>query len=343
MTNESPKKSSNHDWKAIVAEHTKPSVARASWQIVNTVGSYIGLWILMYFAVSISWWLTVPLIAVTGAMLVRMFIIFHDCGHGSFFKSRRVNDIWGCITGTLTFTCYHHWRWEHSIHHASSGHLDKRGIGDIWTLTVQEYLEASRFKRIAYRLVRNPIVLFVIAPLYLFLVYERIPNLKAKRREVIAVLVVNVVLAGMVAGLIAIFGLWPYVIIQLGVLAIAGCGGIWLFYVQHQYEETYWERDDWDYATAALEGSSFYKLPRILQWFSGNIGFHHIHHLSPRVPNYNLERCHRSHPMFHEVKPLTLFGSLKSMSYRLWDEKARRLISFGQLKRQLRANGAQAA
>jgi acyl-lipid omega-6 desaturase (Delta-12 desaturase) len=321
-------------WKEVVLECQQPSNWRAVWQLANTLGPYGLLWYLMYRSLAISYWITVPLAILAGAFLVRVFIIFHDCGHGSFFKSKRANNWVGFLTGMLTFTPFYHWRWEHAIHHATAGHLDKRGTGDVWTMTVQEYLEASRWKRLAYRLARNPFVLFVIAPVYLFLVRQRFPVAKANRRERHSVYWMNLAILGMAAAMSAIFGIVPYLIIQLVVTATAGAAGVWLFYVQHQFEGVYWERgDEWDPTTAALKGSSFYKLPRILQWFSGNIGFHHIHHLSSRIPNYNLERCHRAHPLFQSVKPITLFSSLKSFTFRLWDEQHKKLVSFGYLKR----------
>lgn len=320
-------------WKAIVAEYQEPSFWRASWQIVNTLGSYVILWGLMYLSLRISWWLTLPLAILSGGLLVRAFIIFHDCGHGSFFKSRMANDFWGFVCGVLTFTPYYHWRWEHALHHATSGNLDKRGVGDVWTLTVQEYLESSRWKRFAYRLARNPFILFVIAPIYVFVIEQRIPSPNSSRRERESVWWMNLSILLMVLGLIEFFGFVPYLVIQLIILAVAGSSGIWLFYVQHQFEDAYWERhEDWDYTAAALKGSSFYKLPRVLQWFSGNIGFHHIHHLSPRIPNYNLERCHKADPIFQEVKPVTLRKSMKSLSFRLWDESARQLVGWRHLR-----------
>ncbi|MEW6157924.1 MAG: fatty acid desaturase [Verrucomicrobiota bacterium] len=322
------------EWKAVVERFQKPSRARAAWQMLNTLGPYALLWYLMYVSVAVSWWLVVPLAILAAGFTVRIFIIFHDCGHGSYFASRRANDVVGFLSGLLTFTPYYHWRWEHNIHHASSGHLDKRGTGDIWTLTVQEYLEASRGKRFAYRLARNPFILFLIAPLYLFLIRQRFASPKANQRERRSVLWMNLAIGAMVVALSFIFGFKNYLIMQGIVLGLAGAGGVWLFYVQHQFEGVYWERgEDWDYTKAALEGSSFYKLPKILQWFSGNIGFHHIHHLSARIPNYHLERCHKAHPMFQRVKPITLFGSLKSFSFRLWDEQARMLVGYSHLRK----------
>ena len=324
-------------WKELVREYQKPSVGRALWQILNSIGSYLVLWYLMYLTRHISAWLEVPLTILAGGILVRIFIIFHDCGHGSFFKSQKANNFLGFVTGVLTFTPYFHWRWEHSVHHASSGHLDKRGTGDIWTMTVQEYLEAGRWKRFAYRLARNPVVLFGLAPFFLFVVLQRFPKSKADVRECYSVYWMNAMLFAMAAAGSMIFGIGTYLLLQSAVLLVAGGAGVWMFYVQHQFEDVYWERaEEWDYTAAALQGSSFYKLPRVLQWFTGNIGFHHIHHLSPRIPNYNLERCHNAHELFQKVKPITLVSSLKSMTFRFWDEKRKRLIGYRELRQYLK-------
>jgi len=209
-------------------------------------------------------------------------------------------------------------------------------VGDIWTLTVKEYLESTRWKRFTYRLARNPIILFLIAPLFLFLVIQRFPNPKAKAREKKSAWIMNFAILAMSAGLISIFGFLPWLIIQLAMMTVAATCGVWLFYVQHQFEDAYWVKgDEWDFTTAAMEGSSFYKLPKVLQWFSGNIGFHHVHHLNPMIPNYNLERCHRSDPYFEKVPPMNILTSLKSINYRLWDEDNGKMIGFRQLKRQL--------
>ncbi len=316
-------------WKKINVRYQKPSGWRVIWQLINTLLPYAALWYLMYVCVAVSYWLVVPLSILAGALLVRLFMILHDCGHGSFFKSPRANDILGFIIGVLTFTPYHHWRWEHRTHHATSSDLDRRGVGDIWTLTVEEYLASSRLKRFAYRLARNPLLLLVIAPLYLFLIKHRIPEAKAGRRERQSVYWTNLAILAMAVSLSLVFGLKAYLIIQLTAMMVAGSAGVWLFYMQHQFEDVYWARHgQWDYLTAALQGSSFYKLPRILQWFSSNIGFHHIHHLSPRIPNYNLERCHKAEPLFQTVPPVTFFASLKSFNLRLWDEQRQKLVGF---------------
>ena len=326
-------------WKEMVAKYQEPAVWRSVWQVVNTLVPYALLWYLMYRSLAVSYWLTLPLAILAGGFLVRVFIISHDCGHGSFFKSQKANDIVGAITGVLSFTPYFHWRWEHAVHHSSCGDLDRRGKGDVWTLTVQEYLESSRWKRLSYRLTRNPVVLFVVAPLFLFLVKERFPTAGAGRRERHSVWWTNLAILGLAAGLVWGFGLEAYLFIQLTVMAIAGTAGVWLFYVQHQFEGVYWERaEEWDYTTAALKGSSFYKLPGVLQWFSGNIGYHHIHHLSPDIPNYYLPKCHQAEPLFQTVKPVTLFSSLKALTFRLWDERRQKLVGYGVLKTVRRGN-----
>jgi omega-6 fatty acid desaturase (delta-12 desaturase) len=331
---ESPQiKADASTWKAIVARFQEPSTGRASWQLINTFIPYAALWYAMYRGLAISLWITLPLAILAAGFLVRIFVIFHDCGHGSFFKSHRANEVTGFIAGMLTFTPYYHWRWEHATHHGTAGDLDRRGSGDMWTLTVEEYLQSSRGRRFAYRLARNPIVLFAIAPLFLFVIRERFPSAGAKSKERASVQWMNLAILAMAVTLSLLVGIKAYLIIQLSVMAISGGAGIWLFYVQHQFEAAYWERgEDWNYTAAALQGSSFYKLPRVLQWFSGNIGFHHIHHLSPRIPNYNLQRCHDADPIFKQVQTMTLRASLRSLRLRLWDETRKKLVGFRHLK-----------
>ncbi len=328
-------------WQVIVKRWQVPSVVRACWQLVATLAVYIALWWGMYLSLEVSWWLTLPLAALAGAILVRLFILFHDCGHGSFFPSRVANDMVGRVLGVLTFTPYLHWRMEHAIHHATTCDLERRGVGDVWTMTVQEYLAASRGKRFLYRLARNPIVLFGVAPVVLFLFLERWPRSGARARERWSVWFTNMALVGLVLGLGSLFGFLPYLVIQLVVMGIGGTIGVWLFYLQHQFEDTYWERTEkWDYVTAALQGSSFYKLPKVLQWVTGNIGFHHIHHLNARIPNYNLERCHKAEPLFQTVRPITLFASLKAASLRLWDESSQKLVGWRHVRQLRRAAAA---
>lgn len=320
-------------WKKIIAQYQRSSIPRASWQLINTLIPYFGVWIAIYYCKAISWWLVVPLVILAAGLSIRMFIFFHDCGHGSFFKSKKLNDILGFILGVFTFTPYYHWRWEHSIHHAGSGDLDRRGTGDIWMMTIDEYLESSTWKKFVYRVSRNPIILFVIAPPILFLAWQRMANPRAPKREKLSVYYTNFALIFFVGIFSYFFGLWTYLLIQIAITTIASGVGVWLFYVQHQFEDVYWERGaNWNYVEAALHGSSFYKLPKILQWFSGNIGFHHIHHLSARIPNYHLEKCHNSNPLFQNIKPITLISSWKSLNYRFWDEKKRQLVGYRYLR-----------
>jgi omega-6 fatty acid desaturase (delta-12 desaturase) len=319
--------------RAVLTRYQRPSTGRALWQILNTLVPYVLLWVLMYHVQEISLWAALPLAILAGTLLVRVFIFFHDCGHGSFFKSHWANALVGFISGVLTFTPYYHWRWQHGIHHGTSGHLDKRGVGDVWTMTVQEYLASSRWRRFSYRFIRNPFVLFVIAPLYVFLFRQRFASATASARERHSVWWMNLALLVVAAVMSWVFGFGHYLLLQTVAWMVAGATGIWLFYIQHQFEDAYWERGDrWDYTAAALKGSSYYKLPRLLQWLSGNIGFHHIHHLSPAIPNYNLERCHAADPIFQQVKPITLFASLKSLRFRLWDEAAKKLVGYRRMK-----------
>jgi omega-6 fatty acid desaturase (delta-12 desaturase) len=322
------------DWKALVARHQAPSRWRASWQLVNTIGGYGLSWVLLHYSLAVSWWLTLPLTVLAAGFLVRTFILFHDCGHGSFFASPRANAFWGLITGLLTWTPYYHWRGDHATHHGCTGNLDRRGVGDLWTMTVAEYIGTTRWRRFAYRLSRNPLVLFVVAPLVMMVVLQRVPRRDAAPRERRSVWTMNLAIAGLVTAMSLWFGFVDYMIVQMAILLIAGAVGIWLFYVQHQFEHAYWEREgDWDYQLAALRGSSYFRLPRVLQWFTGNIGFHHIHHLSPRIPNYRLEACHRSDPLFHAVRAIGIWQAVRTLSLRLWDESSKRLVGWRHVRK----------
>ena len=334
-----PKLPTIQEWKQIISDYTRPSISKAVWQLLNTFVPLVALWGLMIWSLQGPYWVTLLLAALTALFVVRIFIIFHDCGHGSFLKNKTANDIIGFITGMITFTPYLHWKWEHSLHHASCGDLDRRGTGDIWTMTITEYLAAPKWKRLCYRLVRNPIMLFVLAPLVVFIGYQRFSNKDATWRERKSVYAMNLAVALMVG-----LGCWAlgwknYLSIQIPVTLISGSLGIWMFYVQHQFEDVYWEEHkEWDYTSAALLGSSFYKLPKVLQWFTGNIGFHHIHHLSPRIPNYLLEACHKSHEIFTSVPPITFWSSLKTLGHRLYDDGQRKLVGYKRLREVRREN-----
>jgi omega-6 fatty acid desaturase (delta-12 desaturase) len=266
---------------------------------------------------------------------VRIFIIQHDCGHGSFFKSRQANDYLGSACSLFTLTPYLYWRKGHAIHHASAGNLEHRGVGDVYTMTVKEYLAQSPWGRLKYRFYRHPLVLFMLAPALLFFILYRFPDPRAKalKREQASVWWTNLAIGVVVAALSLTIGWQAFLLVHLPITLLAATLGTWLFFVQHQFEDTYWAKEgEWDYTLAALQGSSYYKLPLVLQWFTGNIGFHHIHHLSPRIPNYLLQRCHEENPLFQQVVVLTLGSSFKTIFLSLWDEDQRRLVSFGQLK-----------
>jgi omega-6 fatty acid desaturase (delta-12 desaturase) len=330
-------------WQKLVAKYQSPDRAHSIWQLVNTLVPYAVMWYLMYKSLSISYWLTLALAVVAAGLVVRIFIIFHDCGHGSFFKSMKASHFWGFVTGVLSFTPYDYWRHEHAQHHASAGDLDERGFGDVWTMTVKEYLKAPKWTRLKYRMTRNPICLFILAPIFLFLVIHRLPSFDHKTKGIRAVHLTNLAILLVAVAISSLIGWKAYLLIQLPILMIAASAGVWLFYVQHQFEGVYWERHDkWDYVDEALKGSSFYKLPRVLQWFTGSIGYHHIHHLAPKIPNYNLEKCYNEVPLFQEIKPITIYSSLKSITFRLWDEQHQRLVSFAYLK-ELKAQGLVAA
>lgn len=269
------------------------------------------------------------LAVLASGFFVRVFIIFHDCCHHSFFQNRKANEVVGIITGILTFFPYHQWKYEHSVHHATSSNLERRGTGDMWTLTVNEYTELSQSRRLVYRLYRNPFVMFGLGPIHLFLNQYRLNRKGAGRKERLNTHVTNFTLAGVLGLLCLILGWKGVLLVEGPILYLSGMIGIWLFYVQHQFEHTYFEKaEKWDYLSAALKGSSFYKLPKVLQWITGNIGFHHIHHLGPRVPNYSLQKAHESSPFLQDVSSISLLSSLRSLRYRLWDEDNNRFVGF---------------
>ncbi len=324
-------------WKKLVTHYQQPVVRKSVWQIINSFGGFFLGLTAMYFSLYIGYWLTLLLSIPTAGFLVRIFIIQHDCGHASFFKSRKGNDTLGILCSLFTMTAYKYWQKGHAVHHAHHAQLEERGIGDVWTMTVDEYLKAPRWKRAVYRVFRNPLFLFGIAPAINFIVLARFP-LETQETwhsgEKASVWWTNLMLLGWFALMSALVGFKVVLMLQIPVIVIAASVGTWLFYVQHQFEKTYWEHTpQWDYTLAALEGSSYYKLPKVLQWFTGNIGFHHIHHLSPRIPNYNLQECHEHHPLFQRVTQLTLKTSFKTVTLALWDEQRRRLVTFKEAKK----------
>ena len=316
------------DWRKIVSKYQVPDTWRSVWQIVNTLVPYFVLWGVMFWSVGISYWLTLLISIPTAGFMVRTFIIFHDCGHGSFFKSKRANTAVGIVTGILVFTPWYRWWHEHAIHHATAGNLDKRGTGDVDTWTVEELLAAPYLKRLWYRIVRHPLVMFTIGAVIVFAVVQRIPLASHGKRERASIWWTNLALVVLISGLMALVGWKTYLLVQLPVLLFGTSAGVWMFYVQHNYEGSYWERQDkWDFYKAAMNGSSLYELPAILQWFTGNIGFHHIHHLGPRIPNYKLQECLKENPVF-QVKSLNMWSSLKTLRLRLWDEATKQMVGW---------------
>jgi len=325
-----PGPTSKRTWRALVAAYEKPIRRKALWQIANTFIPYGIVWYAMYRSLEVSYWLALGVGVLGAGFLARIFIMLHDCGHASFFRSKRANDFLGFVSGVLSFTPYHYWRYQHAIHHATVGNLDRRGTGDIWTLTVEEYRNAPFYRKLRYRIYRNPFVLIVIGALFTFLIKHRMAHPKDGWRWQRSVQFSNLGMLVMIAIGSYAMGFKNYMLLQVPIMSMAAAAGIWLFYVQHQFEGVHWEREaSCDFYTTAMEGSSFYKLPKVLQWFSGNIGFHHIHHLSPRIPNYRLESCHNENPALQRVRTLFLRDSFGTLKYRLWDEERRELIPCG--------------
>lgn len=305
-----------------VAAFAQPDTKNSLIQLFNTFIPFFGLWFLAYLSLDVSYLLTLGITVIAAGFLTRIFIIFHDCCHLSFFKQKRLNHILGFLTGVLTLFPYLQWQHSHSIHHATSSNLDKRGTGDIWLLTVNEYKAAPLRTKIAYRLYRNPFIMFILGPIYVFLITNRFNKKGARRKERVNTYLTNLAIVALAAVCCLIFGWQSFLLVQGPIFLISGSIGVWLFYVQHTFEDSYFEADEnWSYVQAAVEGSSFYKLPKLLQWLTGNIGYHHVHHLSPKVPNYKLEIAHEQHEPLKNVPTITLKTSLQSLAFRLWDEE----------------------
>ncbi len=329
-------------WNALLARY-RPDPRRSTLQLAVSATLFAATWALMYLTHRHAYWLTLLLAVPAAFFLIRLFIIQHDCGHGSFFRSAKVADAVGTIIGVFTLTPYHYWKKTHAIHHATSGNLEHRGFGDIDTKTVDEYYRLSGWGRFRYRLYRNPVVLFLVGPQLHFMVVHRIPTIipRSWSRERWSIVWTDLVLGLVIVTAGMLIGFKSLLMIQLPLTLLSCTLGVWLFYVQHQFEPTYWEHDaGWQYSAAALEGSSFYKLPKLLHWATGNIGFHHIHHLNARIPNYRLAEVFRDHPeLSAKVTQLTLWHSLRSASLTLWDEQRRRLIGFREARRLTRRAG----
>jgi omega-6 fatty acid desaturase (delta-12 desaturase) len=318
-------------WAATLAKYKFPNGLKSAWQVANSIVPFCVMWYLMYLSSFWSYWLTLALAVPTAGFLVRIFIIQHDCGHHSFLRHRGANDLLGHACSFLTLTPYYLWRRSHARHHASSGDLNHRGQGDIGVLTVEEYRGRSRFGQFKYRLYRNPIVMFVFGASYLFIVRQRftigIP--RAWRRERQSVHLTNLGLAAMLAVGWYTIGLSTFLMVHMPIVMMGAAIGSWLFFVQHQFEDAYWQpHQDWEFTRSAMDGSSYYRLPAVLQWFTGNIGFHHIHHLDSRIPNYNLPACYEEEPALREAVTFGVRDSLKCTSVKLWDESRQRMVTF---------------
>ncbi|HEY0116125.1 MAG TPA: fatty acid desaturase [Allosphingosinicella sp.] len=317
-----------------IAAYAKPVAARSVLELVITAVPFLLLMALMWWAVSSGYWLGLLLALPAGAFLVRLFMVQHDCSHGSFFRRRAANDWVGRVLGVLTLTPYDCWRRTHAVHHARNGNLDSRGMGDVETLTVREFRERSAWQRFRYRLYRHPVVMFGLGPAFLFLIHHRLPVglMRSGWGPWVSVMATNAVIAIVVAAVLY-FGAVEVLLIYLPVMLVAATAGVWLFYVQHQFEETMWERDgEWTFHEAALRGSSHYDLPAVLRWFTANIGIHHVHHLASRIPCYRLGEVLRDRPELRQVGRLTLRDSLRTVRLALWDEDKKRLVTFRDAK-----------
>jgi omega-6 fatty acid desaturase (delta-12 desaturase) len=320
----------------LIIPFIRPSKTRVTWQIVNTLVPYFGMIVLMFFLLKsgVSYLFVLPLALIPGFLLVRIFIFFHDCTHSSFLKSKRAMNIFGHIFGVLVFTPYSKWKREHIEHHRTVGNIEKRGVGDVWTMTVSEYESSSRLKRLGYKLYRNPFILFVIGPTYLFVIHQRLPFGIKNKKDLSSVLLTNVLIALIIILVSITVGFNYYLLIQLPIIFIASSLGVWMFYVQHQYEDVYWEKTkDWDIIDAAMKGSSIYKLPAILDWATGYIGYHNLHHVNARIPNYRLKKAFNSTEFFKSGKVITLFKSFRLSMLILYEENSKRLITYREYKK----------
>jgi omega-6 fatty acid desaturase (delta-12 desaturase) len=320
-------------WQRTLAPYAKPRIGRSLLDLATAVLPYLALSLLMYRLLDVSYLLVLLVAIPASGFLVRTFILFHDCSHGSFLPSKRANIWLGTVLGLLVYSPFLRWRHDHAIHHATSGDLDRRGGGDVRTLTIVEYDALEPRARLAYRLFRNPLVMFGIGPIVALLIGPRIVSRDARPRMRRSVIGTNIALVVIVALLCWLMGWTAFVLVQAPTVLLAGSAGIWLFYVQHQFEDAYWESDDgWSYADAALRGSSYLKLPKVLQFFSGNIGLHHVHHLSARIPNYNLQRAHDENPIFHQVPTLGFRDGLRAVRLKLWDQEQGHMVTFAQAR-----------
>jgi acyl-lipid omega-6 desaturase (Delta-12 desaturase) len=317
----------------MIAPYEQPRLGRSVLDLATSVVPYLALLVLMYLALDVSYLLVLALSVPAAGFLLRTYILFHDCTHGSFMRTKRANTWLGIGLGLLVYSAFHSWRHNHAVHHATAGDLDRRGVGDVPTLTVSEYQALPWKKRLGYRLFRNPLVMFGLGPVYAFVIQQRMVSRSMRPRIKRSVMGTNIALAVLITAVCLLFGWQEYLLVQWPAALMAGSAGVWLFYVQHQYEDAYWENTgDWTYADAALRGSSYLKLPKVLQFFTGNIGLHHVHHLSARIPNYNLQQAHDENPIFHNVPTISLMEGMRAVRLKLWDEDRRRLVTFAEAR-----------
>jgi omega-6 fatty acid desaturase (delta-12 desaturase) len=330
-------------WQKLLAPYSKADPVKAWFQLLSTAALFAANWLLMLWSLSGPYWLTLLLVLPAAGLQIRLFIFQHDCGHGSFFRQRKLNNVVGATIGVLMLTPYNYWRRTHAIHHATSGDLDNRSFGDVETLTVAEYEQLSRIGKLKYRLYRNPLILLTVGPFYQFVIKHRLPLdiPRSWKREWRSVMGTNLAIAGALTLVWLTIGFKSFLLVQAPITLVSAMLGMWLFYVQHQFEDTYWrEHPEWDYHQAALEGSSFYDLPKILHWFTGNIGYHHIHHLASRVPNYHLPKCFREVPEMQHVTRLKIVESLRCLWLSLWDTEQGKLVSFRTARQRSAATAA---
>jgi omega-6 fatty acid desaturase (delta-12 desaturase) len=333
-------------WKDALAPHAQARTDRAVMQVATSLLPYLLLCAISYLTLGVSTLLTVLLVIPAAGFLVRTFVVFHDCTHGSLFPSRRANHRVGVILGFFVLAPFRQWQHEHSVHHATSGDLDRRGIGDVTTLTVAEYSSMQWYQRLGYRLFRNPLVMFGLGPIFAMIIGPRLPLSSYRPRQRNSVLLTDVTLIVTIGLLCWALGWQDFVVVWAPSALLAGSAGVWLFYVQHQFEDAYWQRgEEWGYAEAALQGSTYLKLPKLLGFFSANIGLHHVHHLNARVPNYNLQRAHDSHPIFADVPTISMWDGIRAIRFKLWDEQSSKMLTFAQARRAVASGdtGADAA
>jgi omega-6 fatty acid desaturase (delta-12 desaturase) len=320
-------------WHDTLAPYAQPRLGRSVIEVATSVVPYLALSVLIYATLGVSILLTLALAIPTAGFLVRTFIVFHDCGHGSMLPSKRANAYLGAFTGLLVLAPFTRWRHDHAVHHATSGDLERRGVGDVPTLTVAEYRARSQRGRLAYRIFRNPLVMFGVGPVFAMIIGPRLVAKGARPRMRNSVLATDAALAAIVAALCLLIGWQQFLLAWAPSAMLAGSVGIWLFYVQHQFEDAYWQNaDDWTYAEAGLRGSSYLRLPKVLQFFTGNIGLHHVHHLNARIPNYNLQAAHDANPIFQSVPTLSLWDGLRAVRLKLWDEGSGKMVTFAQAR-----------